>query len=413
MKTEDLLSEIKQSPDQLSEIPPHEFEALVAELLAGFGWEVNLTPSTHDGGYDILGIMKDASGLESTWVVECKKYHPGRKVGVEVARSLLGVKTGLGASNGLLVTTSTFTQGARQVAKENDIHLVDRDRLLAWIESYSPSPEQTPYIEQRSFHSCFISYSHKDEEFAKKLNTKLREEGIRVWFAPEDILPGRKIHDEVSQAISSFDKLLLVLSESSMNSEWVKTEIRKARRREVEEGRQVLFPVALVPIARIREWECFDSDIGKDLAVEIREYLIPDLSRWRDADVFDEQVTKIIEGLRAAGPRSAAPQEETEDDWIESLADNHELYAGLQSVVTVRDTCSDSVGLDGMPDYSPSLRTHDLFESGIKKISAGMGQPLPFDPILPSSFSAGYKLCTRVLRFVRRNTGGTRRGLVT
>lgn len=402
MKTQELLSAIKRSPDKLTEITPQEFQALVAELLAGFGWEVNLTPSTHDGGYDILGIVRDVSGLESTWVVECKKYHLDRKVGVQVARSLLGVKMMLGASNGLLVTTSSFTQAARETAK--DIQLVDRDQLLAWVESYSPSPEEKPYTEQRSFYSCFISYSHKDEAFARRLNARLREEGIRVWFAPEDILPGRKIHDEVSQAISSFDRLLLILSETSMNSEWVKTEIRKARRREVEEGRRVLFPIALVPIARIKEWECFDSDIGKDLAVEVREYLIPDLSGWRDADLFDEQTTMIVEGLRASDERDLSDAEESGDDWIERLEDNYELYSGLQSIVTVRDTCADLVRLDGMPDYAPSISTHQLFESGIKNIKSAMTKPFPFEPNLPSSFSAGYKLAIRVLRFVKKNT---------
>jgi hypothetical protein len=50
-----------------------------------------------------------------------------------------------------------------------------------------------------------------------------------------------------------------------MNSEWVKTEIAHARRKELNEGRQVLFAISLVPFAAIRDLKCFDSDTGTGL----------------------------------------------------------------------------------------------------------------------------------------------------
>ncbi len=36
----------------------------------------------------------------------------------------------------------------------------------------------------------------------------------------------------------------------------------------------------------LRDWECFDADSGKDLAVELREYFIPDFSHWKEHDPF-------------------------------------------------------------------------------------------------------------------------------
>jgi len=53
------------------------------------------------------------------------------------------------------------------------------------------------------------------------------------------------------------------LSPNSINSEWVKTEIRKARKRERVEKKRVLFPVRLVSLEGIRDWELFDADEGK------------------------------------------------------------------------------------------------------------------------------------------------------
>jgi len=57
--------------------------------------------------------------------------------------------------------------------------------------------------------------------------------------------------------------MLLILSAESMSCECVKTEIAKARKREVREKKQVLFPVRLVPFEAIRDWECFDADGGR------------------------------------------------------------------------------------------------------------------------------------------------------
>ena len=73
----------------------------------------------------------------------------------------------------------------------------------------------------------------------------MREDKLRVWFAPEDIKGGKKIHEQIDKAINHHDKLLIVLSENSMRSDWVQTEVRKARKREVEENRRILFQILL------------------------------------------------------------------------------------------------------------------------------------------------------------------------
>ena len=61
-----------------------------------------------------------------------------------------------------------------------------------------------------------------------------------------------------------------------------------------------MFPIALASMEDIKTWSSFDADIGKDLAVEVREYFIPDFSNWRDPLVFERQVERVIMGLRGA-----------------------------------------------------------------------------------------------------------------
>lgn len=168
------------------------------------------------------------------------------------------------------------------------------DDFIAYIPSVfgTRSPIQ--------FYSCFISYSHRDEEFCKRLHSKMRDEKLRVWYAPEDMPGGKKLHDEIDQAIRLHDKLLLVLSDESMQSEWVQQEIYKARCREHREGKRVLFPIRLVPFKSIEEWTLPPDERGKDMAREIREYYIPDFSNWKDHDAFEAAFKRLLNDLKNA-----------------------------------------------------------------------------------------------------------------
>jgi uncharacterized protein YjbI with pentapeptide repeats len=148
------------------------------------------------------------------------------------------------------------------------------------------------------FYSCFISYSGKDEEFAKRIFADLQQEGVRCWFAPHHVQSGKKLHEQIDVAIRLHERLLLILSPDSINSEWVKTEIAKARKRETADKR-VLFPVRLnISYEQLQEWECFDADRGKDSAREIREYYIPDFTKWKDHDQYQEEFKKLVRDLK-------------------------------------------------------------------------------------------------------------------
>jgi hypothetical protein len=158
------------------------------------------------------------------------------------------------------------------------------------------------------YHSCFISYSTSDDEFAKRLYTDLQDRGVRCWFAPHDLQGGKRVHEQIGDAISRNDRLLLILSENSMSSEWVKTEIAYARKREQEEGGRSLFPIRLVPFSTIRDWKCFDADRGKDSAREIREYFIPDFSDWKEHESYRRAFSRLLRDLRP-GDSGNIPEE--------------------------------------------------------------------------------------------------------
>jgi hypothetical protein len=93
--------------------------------------------------------------------------------------------------------------------------------------------------------------------------------------------------------------LLVILSEHSMASEWVKTEIYNARQQEVGENRRKLFPISLAPFDTARQWKAFDADVGKDTAREVREYFVPDFSQWEQHSHYQKAFDRLLRDLKA------------------------------------------------------------------------------------------------------------------
>lgn len=146
--TAELIKYLKSHPRELYNLKPRQFEELIAEILAGYGWEVQLTAPTKDGGYDIYAISPtQATGVQTSWIIECKKYAPERKIGVDIIRGLFGVKLDLNVANAMLATTSHFTGGAMNYkASRYDLQLRDYEGILEWINEYRPNPHGRLFI---------------------------------------------------------------------------------------------------------------------------------------------------------------------------------------------------------------------------------------------------------------------------
>jgi hypothetical protein len=86
--------------------------------------------------------------------------------------------------------------------------------------------------------SVFLSHSHADKEFVKKLANDLSQKGIRVWRDEAEMKVGDSLLDKISEAIDETDYLGVVLSKSSVRSRWVMTEVKIAMTKEIM-GKQV------------------------------------------------------------------------------------------------------------------------------------------------------------------------------
>ena len=124
----------KQTPQQLLELDSRQFEELVAEIWHRFGYEVELTARTRDGGRDIVAVRKCEASLR--FLIECKRYRPTHKVGIEVVRSLYGVKIHDQATKAILATTSYFTSPAKEFFRQHQWELEPRDYdgIVDWVK---------------------------------------------------------------------------------------------------------------------------------------------------------------------------------------------------------------------------------------------------------------------------------------
>jgi hypothetical protein len=159
------------------------------------------------------------------------------------------------------------------------------EEFIAYMKSLVANPIE--------FHSCFISYSSKDQRFAEQLHSDLQSRNVRCWFAPHDMPIGGEIRTEIEKAIHLQEKLLIVLSENSVESAWVKKEVETAFEKEQKQNRLVLFPIRLDEAVMKTElaW-----------AADIRRMRnIGDFAGWKHDDKYAKAFERLMRDLKTAG----------------------------------------------------------------------------------------------------------------
>ena len=138
-----LLDESAIRSEELLQLTPRQFEEFIAELWERFGYQVELTKRTRDGGRDVIAVRRVEAELK--FLIECKRNNPSHKVGIGLVRALYGVKMHEKATKAFLATTSYFTRTAKEFFEQHRWELEPRDYqgVLDWIKTVSQL-KQTP-----------------------------------------------------------------------------------------------------------------------------------------------------------------------------------------------------------------------------------------------------------------------------
>jgi TIR domain len=84
------------------------------------------------------------------------------------------------------------------------------------------------------FYSCFISYSHADQSFARRLHDQLQGRGIRCWLDEHQLLPGDDIYEQIDRGIRFWHKVLLDFKRLYLS---LNTHVRVPHNGGLEDGR--------------------------------------------------------------------------------------------------------------------------------------------------------------------------------
>ena len=148
------------------------------------------------------------------------------------------------------------------------------------------------FVDQKEkYYSCFISCTKKDEEFAHKLYEDLQAEGVRCWLATEKLKKRDQNHAIIDSAVKLHDKVLLVLSDNSINKDWAENEYNFATGKEMSNGITTLVPIILDDAVKYSE---------KPWAVKMRRArYIYDFAMWQDGESYQESLSYLVAGLGA------------------------------------------------------------------------------------------------------------------
>ena len=127
-----------------------------------------------------------------------------------------------------------------------------QDWEIEYAKLFNPelsAPEVAELLTSGVFHTrtegplyiggVFISYSHVNSDLVLKLYARFEQAEIRVWLDRHDLVVG-SIERQITSGIRLNDVVVLVLSKSSLASEWVWDEIETAAEKEKAEDRDIL-----------------------------------------------------------------------------------------------------------------------------------------------------------------------------
>jgi uncharacterized protein YjbI with pentapeptide repeats len=141
------------------------------------------------------------------------------------------------------------------------------------------------------FSTCFISSSSQDSDFATHLHADLQQANVCCWFAPGDLEGEEKFWHRLDESFCLYDKLLVLLSQHSVNSTRVEREVMDALEKELTYNKLVLFPIKL------------DEHIMQTTlpwATEIRtSHHIGDFTMWKDDDAYQQAFMRLLRDLQA------------------------------------------------------------------------------------------------------------------
>jgi TolB-like protein len=104
---------------------------------------------------------------------------------------------------------------------------------MVWKNDKRDSLTMKSKEKDRSRPSIFLSHSHSDKDFARKLAKDLIKADAKVWIDEAEIKLGESLITKIREGIDTVDYLAVILSPDSVKSEWVINEVNIAMNKQI------------------------------------------------------------------------------------------------------------------------------------------------------------------------------------
>lgn len=121
-------TELERELENVDDMDGREFELFLGQLFESLGYAVKVTQASRDFGADLL--LEDEAGHKIA--IQAKRYD--QAVGIDAVQQIAAAVPYYAVHEGWVITNSTFTSSARELAKPNRVRLISRDELALFLQ---------------------------------------------------------------------------------------------------------------------------------------------------------------------------------------------------------------------------------------------------------------------------------------
>jgi len=171
----------------------------------------------------------------------------------------------------------------------------------------------------------FISYSRKDGDFARNLNTKLQETGKMTWFDQESISTGVDFEKEIFKGIEGADNFLFVISPDSVESEYCEREVEYAQslnKRLITILCRKTDPSTIPETLRVINWLDFESNNFDTVFPELVQTIDLDREHSHQHTILQQRAIEWHENKRIEDFLLNKTAYDNAQRWLDTALDN-------------------------------------------------------------------------------------------
>ena len=133
-----LIELVAKRPDSLKEMEWRDLERVVSELFEGLGFKTTLTPSSKDGGKDVI-LECTIDDIQKSFVIEIKHWRSGQRVGQKTVKEFTKIIINEKRDKGLFLSTYGFSNNFYESLSETEKTIVrfgEQEKIVELFRTY-------------------------------------------------------------------------------------------------------------------------------------------------------------------------------------------------------------------------------------------------------------------------------------